>query len=256
MSPSDSASTRPATERMAAVAERLVALTDTLVDDFDVVELLDRLTTDCLDLLDVSAAGILLVNSVGNLDLVACSNEATRLIEVFQLETNQGPCVESVSTGAAVAYTDPSVLATRWPSFADEVRDLGFSSVYAIPLRLRNEIIGALNLFNAEQPPLGPVEKRLARAMADMATIAILQHRTVSRVSELADQLQHALNSRISIEQAKGIIAEYAGVDFGDAFVAIRAYARSNGIKLSIVAGQLVARDLLPQAIITPTPRP
>jgi len=234
---------------MAMVAQRFVVLADTLVADYDVVELLDRLASDCVELIDVSAAGILLVNPIGELDLVASSNEASRLIEVFQLESNEGPCVEATRTGQTVFYEDALVLEDRWPSFVGAMRRFGFTSVYAIPLRLRTETIGALNLFTTDNVMLSDHDRRICQAFADVATIGILQQRTLSRVSLLSEQLQLALNSRITVEQAKGIISEYGAIDVGEAFVAIRAYARENRVKLSTVASQLISRELLPGAV-------
>ncbi len=239
----------PTTARMAQVAQRFVLLADTLVADYDVVELLDRLASDCVELIDVSAAGILLVNGNGDLDLVASSNEASRLIEVFQLESDEGPCVEATRTGQTVFYDDAVVLENRWPSFAGAMRRFGFTSVYGIPLRLRSETIGALNLFTTDDRLLSDHDRRVCQAFADVATIGILQQRSLSRVSLLSEQLQLALNSRITVEQAKGIISEYGGIDVGEAFVALRSYARANRVKLSTVATQLIARDLLPGAV-------
>lgn len=232
------------------VAQSFVALADTLVDDFDVVELLDRLVADCVNLLRVSAAAILLVNRDRTLEVVASSNEASRLMEVFQLESHSGPCVEAINTGAPVAVTDLEEMRRIWPSFGNAVEQVGFSAVYALPMRLREEKIGALNLFNADQSPLSEFDQRLAQALADVATIGILQQRNLSRASTLAEQLQQALNTRISVEQAKGVIAEYGGVDMGAAFEAIRSFARARQTKLSAVAQALVSRELDPGSVI------
>jgi GAF domain-containing protein len=238
------------TEQTARVADRLVALADTLVDDFDVVELLDRLVADCVDLLEVSAAGILLRSREGVLEVVASSSEASRLMEVFQLEAEEGPCIETVTTGAPVLIEDVAELRRRWPAFADAVTGVGFSAVHALPLRLRAETIGALNLFSAGEVGLSGYDRRLAQALADVATIGILQQRSLTRASLLAEQLQLALNSRIAVEQAKGVISEYGGVEMGAAFEAIRAYARERRTKLSEVAAHLVDRTLDPAEVI------
>lgn len=239
----------PATDLMTRVAHRLVDLADTIVDDFDVVELLDRLVSDCVDLLSVSAAAILLRNDSGILDVVASSDEASRLMEVFQLDAEGGPCIDAVTSGEPVLIRDPAELGTRWPAFAEAVARVGFSSVYAIPLRLRSETIGALNLFNSPDN-VTEYDYRLARALADMATIGILQQRSVSLASLMAEQLQLTLNTRITVEQAKGVISEYGSVDVGTAFVAIRRYARENGRNLSDVAKRLVDRQLHPSDVI------
>jgi GAF domain-containing protein len=238
------------TKQSVMVAQSFVALADTLVDDFDVVELLDRLVADCVDLLGASAAGILLLNRDRTLEVMASSDEASRLMEVFQLESHAGPCVDAVLTGRPVSITEFAELQRNWPAFATAVQGVGFTAVYALPMRLRNETIGALNIFNSTQPPLSEFDQRLAQALADVATIAILQQRSVTRAGVLADQLQLALNTRISVEQAKGVIAEYGGVDMGHAFEAIREFARARRVKLSTVAEQLVRRDLQPGQVI------
>ncbi len=240
------------TDQMVRVADRLVALADTLVDDFDVVELLDQLVADCVDLLAVSAAGILLRNRDDVLDVVASSNEASRLMEVFQLQSDKGPSIDAVTTGEQILVEHLDVLRRRWPDFAHAVEGAGFAEVYAIPLRLRSETIGALNLFNTSESTLTGSDLRLAQALADVATIGIIQQRSTARASLLAEQLQLALTTRITVEQAKGILAEYGGIDVGAAFVALRGYARTNRAKLSGVAGQLVSRTLDPSAILPP----
>jgi len=250
MTQGDGHDERHASGQAVQVAQSFVALADALVDDFDVVELLDRLVRSCVDLLQVDAAGILLVNRDRVLEVVACSDEASRLMEVFQLESHSGPCVEAVLTGEPVMITDPVELQRRWPPFGDAVKRVGFTAVYALPMRLRKETIGALNLFNSNQPALHEFDAKVAQAMADVATIGIVQQRSHSRTSLLAEQLQLALNSRISVEQAKGVLAEYGGVDMGAAFEAIRAYARDHRVKLSTVARQLVARELAPGQVI------
>jgi GAF domain-containing protein len=236
----------------ALVAERFVALADTLVDDFDVVELLDRLVTDCVDLLEVTAAGILLLNQERVLEVVASSDEASRLVEVFQLESHSGPCVDAVRTGEPVTITDVVELRRRWPAFSRAVERVGYASVYAMPMRLREETIGALNIFVAPGPGLSDFDHRLAQALADVATIAILQHRSLAHSSDLAEQLQLALDTRISVEQAKGVVAEYGGVGMGDAFEAIRAFSREHRLKLSDVAVSLVDRSLDPGRVVGP----
>jgi GAF domain-containing protein len=243
---------RQTSEQAVRVAQSFVALADTLVDDFDVVELLDRLVRDCVDLLDVSAAAILLINRDRTLEVVASSNEASRLMEVFQLESHSGPCVDAITTGEPVGVTEPAEIRRIWPSFGAAIETVGFSAVYALPMRLRNEKIGALNLFGAGQSPLPEFGRSLAQALADVATIGILQQRHLVRASTLAEQLQLALNTRISVEQAKGVLSEYGGVDMGAAFEAIRTFARERRRNLSSVAQMLVSRELHPGDVIAP----
>lgn len=237
------------------VAQSFVSLADTLVDDFDVVELFDRLVAYCVDLLEVTAAAILLTSRDGTLEVVASSDEASRLMEVFQMQSQAGPCIEAVRTGEAVTFNDLAELRRRWPAFAAAVQDVGFDAVHALPLRLRDETLGALNLFDSGHHQLSEFDTRLAQAMADVATIAILQQRSLSRASLLAEQLQHALDTRISVEQAKGVIAEYGGVDMNTAFEAIRGHARRHRQKLSRVARELVLRELDPGQVIDPRDR-
>ena len=239
------------TTRALLVAESFVSLADTLVDDFDVVELLDRLVRSCVRVLGVRAAAILLVNHDRTLETVASSDEASRLMEVIQLESHSGPCIDAVRTGEPVSVTDPAQLRRLWPTFGDAVAQVGFTAVHALPLRVRQDKIGALNLFDAGAD-LAESDVRLAQALADVATIAILQQRNLTRTSLLAEQLQQALDTRIVVEQAKGVLAEYSGADMGAAFEALRDYSRSNRLKLGMVAGQVVKRELEPGKLIGP----
>lgn len=226
------------------LAETFVALADTLVADFDVFELLDRLVAASVGLLGASAAGLLLDDQRGNLALVASSDDESRLLELFQLETDEGPCLESVRGAATVVSDDLEGDRERWPTFAPAALAAGYRSVVAVPLRLRDETIGGLNLFSVS--PMSEGNRRLAQALADVATIGILQQRTAHRNTILAEQLQHALNSRVVIEQAKGIIAERAGVDMPAAYARLRQHARSHNLKISEVARSVVTgeRDL------------
>ncbi|HWG60591.1 MAG TPA: GAF and ANTAR domain-containing protein [Streptosporangiaceae bacterium] len=236
--------------REQALAEAFVMLADTLVDDYDVVDLLDRLVASCVDLLGVTAAGLLLDDQKGNLAVVASSSEETRLLEVFQLQNNEGPCLECVRTGRAVTSADLGGDQARWPLFVPAAVGAGFRSVAALPLRLRERTIGGLNLFHDHADPVPAAEQRLAQALADVATIGILQQRSAHRSAVLAEQLQLALNSRVAIEQAKGVLAEHHGVSMDAAFEGLRGHARSHNVKLTDLAISIVRGSLAPGAVL------
>jgi transcriptional regulator with GAF, ATPase, and Fis domain len=227
------------------LAEAFVDLADTLVDDFDVLDFLHSLATHCIALLDVDEAGLMLADGSGRLVVAASSTEQVRLLELFEVQNDEGPCLDCYASGEPVVVEDlAAARPPTWPRFGDVATAAGFRSVVALPLRLRSETIGALNLFRAEPGALVEEDRSLAQALADVATIGILQERGSSRREVLARQLQEALSSRIVIEQAKGVLAERAGVHVDAAFHLLRGFARSHGLQLSEVARQVVARDL------------
>ena len=238
--------------RERALARTFVVLADTLVADYDVVELLDQLVEACVSLLGVTAAGLLLNDQKGSLALVASSSEETRLLEIFQLQNNEGPCLDCVRTGTAVNSADLEADRARWPVFVPEALSAGFRSVTAVPLRLRNETIGGLNMFSDAESVLAGDDRDLAQALADVATIGILQQRSAHRTSVLAEQLQHALNSRVVIEQAKGVLAERDQVSMDVAFATLRKHARDHNLKLGDVAFAVVRGSANPGAVPPP----
>jgi len=235
--------------REAALAETFVGLADTLVDDYDVVDLLDRLAMACVDLLGAAAVGLLLDDQKGHLAVVASSSEEMRLLEIFQLQNNEGPCLDCVRSGSAVTSGDLAADRAKWPVFVPAALSAGFRSVAALPLRLRDHTIGGLNMFGDRPVPMAATDRRLAQALADVATIGILQQRSVHRNVLVAEQLQHALNSRITIEQAKGVIAERSGVGMDRAFDALRRFARDGNLKLTDVAAGVVRGDIDPGGV-------
>ena len=228
------------------LANTFVMLADSLVEDYDIVDLLDRLAAACVRLLDVAAAGLLLNDLQGHLAVVASSSEETRLLEIFQLQNDQGPCLDCVRTGAAVISGDLDADRVRWPLFASFALEAGFRSVAALPLRLREQTIGGLNLFGGRAGPVSPEDQRLAQALADVATIGILQQRSAQRTTMLAEHLQRALNSRVVIEQAKGVLAERNAMSMEAAFDSLRLYARDHNIKLTNLAVAVVHRNFNP----------
>jgi len=225
------------TERLATT---FVELADSLVDDYDVIDLLHLLTERCVELLQVDAAGIVLGDPRGRLHLAASSNEQVRLLELFELQTDEGPCHDCYVEGQPTRADRLNAGSHRWPRFAAAAGAAGYETVHALPLRCRDNIIGALNLFWAQPADVLDDDLRVAQALADVSTIAILQERVSSSRETLATQLQNALNSRIVIEQAKGVLAERDGVDMGTAFDSLRRAARSSNRRLADLAGDVV----------------
>jgi GAF domain-containing protein len=237
------------------LADVFVEMADTLVDDFDVIEFLHVMTERCVQLLGVSAAGLLLTDGQDTLQVVAASSERTRLLELFQLQADQGPCVECFRTGQPVSVADlPS--ARRWPRFTAAAAEVGFAAVHAVPMRLRTEVIGALNFFDTKPGAVDADKLRIGQALADVATIGLLQQRAIHRRDVLTEQLQTALNSRVLIEQAKGVLAERLHVDMADAFTVLRNGARSHNRRLSELAQAIVdGTEQIPEATTASRPR-
>ncbi|WP_030313294.1 GAF and ANTAR domain-containing protein [Streptomyces sp. NRRL B-3229] len=207
------------------MARTFVELADSLVADFDLMDFLRLLTDRCVDLLDASAAGVLLADRDGVLRVMATSDERVRLLELFQLQNHEGPCLDCFHTGITVSVPDLRDEAARWPLFTAQAQRLGFTAVQALPMRLRDEVVGALNLFHTTPAPISPAATPFAQALADVATISLLQQRTTERSTLLNEQT--ALNSRVLIEQAKGKLAERRHTDMERTFTTLRAYARA-----------------------------
>lgn len=232
-------------------------LADTLVDDFDVVDFLHRLAVHCVDLLDVQAAGLILTGPGGNLHTAAASAEHPWLLGLFDLQQEQGPCFECYRTAAPVPPRGMAETLRRWPEFGTAAQQAGFASSYTVPLRLREDVIGALQLLasapeEAAHTAAGDRDgMQVAQALADTATLGILQQRTLRQREQLAGQLQSALDSRVVVEQAKGVLAERCGVSVDEGFTMLRGYARSHSARLS-----QVARDVVDGRLGIPQPGP
>lgn len=242
--------------REAVLATTLVELADTLVDDFDVVDLFTRLADRCVEVLDVEAAGIMLAAADGQLRVMASSSEAMRVLELFEIQAQEGPCLDSHRTGLPVVNQDLAAVNGRWPRFAPEALAAGFRSVHALPMRLRGSVIGALNLFRTGPGEMAPPDIAVAQAFADVATIAILQHRAAQEAQVINEQLTHALNSRIVIEQAKGMVAERLGLDMETSFTALRSHARNHNLRLTDVATSVISGTTPASALDLPPPSP
>ncbi len=234
------------------LARTFVDLVDTLVDDFDAVDLLTLVADRCVEVLDVSAAGLMLASPEGDLRVVAFSSEAVRVVELFELQSAEGPCLDAYRSGSALVNQVLTDVSGRWPNFTPVAIEAGFKSVHAIPMRLRGDVIGALNLFRAEEGELEELDIVAAQALADVATIAILHHRAASEALTVNEQLTHALNSRIVIEQAKGVLAERIGIDVNLAFSRLRKYARDHNVRLADVARGVVDGSLKAEALAPP----
>lgn len=234
-------------QRLATI---FVEVADTLIDEFDLIDFLHMLTDRAAALVDAAAVGILLADAQGKLQFMAGSDENVKLLELFQLQNREGPCLEAFRTAQPVINVDLGAAGARWPKFAPRATAAGFQSVHAFPLRLRQQAIGAMNVFGAAKGgDFADTDVTVMQALADIASIALLQERTINRGEILTEQLQGALNSRIVIEQAKGAVAQARGVSVDDAFTRIRNHARSHNQRLLDVAQTIVANPTTTQQL-------
>ena len=233
----------------ALLTRTLVELADSLVADFDVVDILTLVANRSVDILDVSAAGLMLASADGDLRVLASSSEAMRVLELFELQSDEGPCVDCYRTGLPIVNQKLDVADCPWPNFGPKAVEAGFRSVHALPMRLRNQTIGAINMDRVDEGQMHDTDVVAAKALADVATIAILQHRAVSDAQVLNEQLTRALNSRIVIEQAKGVVAERADVDMERAFSRMRRHARNHNIRLADVAQAITDKSLAVESL-------
>lgn len=226
------------------VTRTFVELADTLVDDFDVVDLMGLLVERSVELLDASAAGLLLADNHDALRLMASTSEAMELVELFQVQNDEGPCLDCYRQGEPVIVADLATADNPWPRFTRYATENGFASAAALPLRLRRRVLGALNLFRDRPGALSGADVALGQALTDVATIALLQFHAAREAHTLAEQLQEALQTRIAIEQAKGVLAERGDIGTDQAFTRLRSYARSHNRLLTDVAEEVVAGTL------------
>ncbi|MBO0982790.1 GAF and ANTAR domain-containing protein [Rathayibacter sp. SD072] len=224
--------------------ETFVTLSDTLVDDYDTVELLQTLVDRSVSLFDAASAGIVLRDANGVAEVLASTDEDSRLIGLLQLREEAGPCLECLTTGEAIIVADIEDVRAAWGPFRDRALELGLRSVHCVPMRLRNECIGSLNLFRTETGTLPDEDVAVVQAFADVATIGILHQRALVESDTVRSQLQHALNSRVLIEQAKGAVAYAREIPPDEAFQLLRRHARSHSTALTVVAGRVVAGEL------------
>ena len=234
------------TERLADV---FVEVADTLVDDFDLIDFLHRLAEHVATVSGAASVGLLLADHNDQLAFVAASSSAAKHLELFQLQNDQGPCLDCYRSHEPVIVNDLSQSRARWPEFSPRAISSGVHSVHAFPMRLRDRIIGTLNVFGDTAEPLDPADARIIQAMSDVATIAIIQEQAIGRAETLTEQLQGALNSRIVIEQAKGSVARARNLSVDDAFQLLRTHARRNQLRLtdlahSVVTGAIPIADL------------
>lgn len=228
-----------ATPREARVLDAVVTLVDSLLDDFDVVDLLTELTQRCADLLDIASAGFLLVDSLEQLRLLAATSEQTRELELFQLQADEGPCIDSYTSGQTISVADLATETDRWPRFVPAAREAGFASVHAIPMRAAGRVLGALGLFGTHTGTLNDADLLVGRALTHVACVALLQEHPPTP-STVMSQLRSALAGRVVVEQAKGFLRERLDVPIEDAFTLLRAYAHAHGDHLTKVARRLI----------------
>jgi transcriptional regulator with GAF, ATPase, and Fis domain len=245
-----------ATRHEREVLRALVEAADSFVADYDVVEFLHRLAVRCVALLDVDEAGIMLVGATGGLRCVASSSEQMRLAELLELQDDEGPCLDAYLHGRVTVSARAEEAEQRWPRFAAHARDAGLESLAGVPMRLRLDRIGALNLFSRQSGGLSHGDQHIAQAMADVATIGVLQERAIRDGQVIATQLQTALESRIAIEQAKGIIAEHMAISVDDAFALLRNHSRTQNDELTDTARHVISGALRPNALGARVPRP
>ena len=231
-------------DRERSVSAAFVSIANSLADGYDAVDLFTGLTMHCAHLLDVASAGLLLADGRGVLHLMAASSDATHDLETFQLQREQGPCLDCYHAGSPVLVPDLSQERSRWPVFVPAATAAGFASVHAVPMRLRDVRLGTLGLFSTQVGALNADDLDLAQALAHVASVALVADKALSDKAAINEHLQHALESRVILEQAKGVLVERGGLQMGEAFAALRHYSRDHNQKLRDLAHLLVSREL------------
>ncbi len=237
-------------DREGAVIAAFVSIAEALAEDYDIVDLYTGLTATCVQLLDVDWAGLLLVDSAGVLRVAAASSGHARNLELFQLQCEQGPCVDCFLSGEVVSVPDLGLESGRWPRFAPTAVAAGFASVHAVPMRLHSTVLGALGMFGARTGELSGRDLLLGRSLANVACVALVAARAAADGKALNAQLQHALDSRVIVEQAKGFLAQFGGLDVDQSFAALRKYSRDRNLRLTDVALQLLDRQVLAEVVL------
>jgi transcriptional regulator with GAF, ATPase, and Fis domain len=232
------------------LTQAFVALASSLVTGHDVVDLLNDLVNDCARLLDVASAGLLLADGRGVLHVLAASSQRTHHLEVFQVQREEGPCLDCYRDAAPVSVPDLEQTANRWPQFVKAARMAGFASVHALPMRMRDQTLGALGLFGTTVGALNEEDLSLGQALADVASVALIQDKVAADRTAVNEQLQTALTSRVVIEQAKGVLAQQGNTDMAEAFAVLRRYSRDHNLRLTDVASATVSRTLPAQQLI------
>ena len=239
--------------RETRISNAFVKVADTLTSDFDIVDLLHTLVEECAEILGIEAGGLMLADSAGHLQLMTSTSESADLVEIMQLGAAAGPCIDCFNTGTTVSVADIQHSGGRWPAFQRAALQQGFHSAHATPMKLRGQIIGTMNLFGTDRVEVTPRNAAVAQALADVATIGILQERLIREGHLVAEQLHSALDSRIIIEQAKGIIAHSLNLEMPDAFSVLRTYARNNNFTIRAVAEQISNRTITVHAMLAAT---
>ncbi|WP_320780186.1 ANTAR domain-containing protein [Streptomyces sp. CRN 30] len=228
------------------IARTFVELADTLVEDFDVIDFLQQMTVRCRELLDITDAAVFLAHPPPHLHSPAPCDPSPALQEVLNTACRQGPALDAHRARRPVTWSDPAEADARWPEFTARLRQAGYVRATAVPMRLREDNLGSLLLLRAGDRPLNADDLALAQALADAATIGLLQARTIHEQHAVNEQLHAALQNRIVIEQAKGLLAARSNISLNHAFDALRRHARHHQILLSKVARDVIDTEFTP----------